>query len=102
MELLAVAELKAAGFSTQAIRRAIANLRDLTGHARPLARLTLIVAGGDLVWRDMADVEHSEISVLRRPGQRLMVFPVGEAHASLLDQLERDETSRRRETADAA
>jgi DNA-binding transcriptional MerR regulator len=33
MELLAVQELSAAGFSMQAIRRAVENLRQLSGHA---------------------------------------------------------------------
>jgi hypothetical protein len=87
MELLAVAELKEAGFSTQAIRRAVGNLRDLTGHDRPLARLTLVVEGNDIAWRDIADLEGRKFSALRRPGQRLMVFPVGEAHARLIAQL---------------
>jgi DNA-binding transcriptional MerR regulator len=87
MELLAVAELRQAGFSLQAVRQAVENLRYLTGRARPLANLTLVISGNDIVWRDEEDVAEAQVSALRKPGQRLMVFPVGERHAELMRQL---------------
>ena len=88
LELLAVIELRQAGFPLQAIRRAVANLRELTGQDRPLARLTLLVSGKDIVWRDSNELTDVTISALQQPGQRLMVFPIGEQHSELLRQLE--------------
>jgi len=89
LELLAVAELRQAGFPLQSIRRAVQNLRGLTGQDRPLARLTLVVSGKDIAWKDADDLSDVTISALRQPGQRLMVFPIGEKHSELLDRLER-------------
>lgn len=88
LELLAVVELKSAGISTQAIRRAVENLRQLTGQERPLARLTLVVQGDDIIWKQTEEVEEARISALHHPGQRLMIFPVGERHQTLLKSLE--------------
>ncbi len=87
-ELLAVVELKDAGFSTQAIRRAVENLRELSGHDRPLSQLTIVVDGSDILWKDGHELSDITISTLQTPGQRLMVFPVGERHTELLHQLE--------------
>jgi DNA-binding transcriptional MerR regulator len=87
LELLAVIEMRNAGISIQAIRRAVENLRQITGHDRPLAQLTLVVRGNDIVWRQSEDVEESQISALHSPGQRLMIFPIGERHQSLVSKL---------------
>ena len=88
LEFIAVVELREAGFSGQAVRRAVDNLRQLSGYERPLARLTLLVNGKDIVWKDAHDLDGVTLSALHQPGQRLMVFPVGEKHAELLRQLE--------------
>lgn len=87
LELLAVKQLRGAGFSLQAIRKTVDNLRALSGEDRPLARLTLVVHGDDIIWRDAGDIDGVTVSAFRRPGQRLMVFPLGEAHADLVEQL---------------
>lgn len=89
LELLAVLELRNADISVQAIRRAVDNLHQLTGHDRPLARLTLIVQGDDIIWKHTEEVEEAPISALHHPGQRLMIFPVGQRHQTLLDELSR-------------
>jgi len=91
MELLAIIELRKAGFSAQSIHRAVENLRTLSGHTRPLAGLTLVVDGGDLAWKDATELSAMPISALHKPGQRLMVFPIGEQHAEMLHQLQADE-----------
>lgn len=90
LELLAVVELREAGFPLQAIRRAVENLRSLSGQDRPLARLTLIVSGKDIAWKDSRELSDVTISALRRPGQRLMVFPIGERHTEMLHRLSGD------------
>ena len=87
-ELLAVLELKDAGFTTQAIRKAVDNLRELSGHDRPLSQLNIVVDGTDILWRDGNELSEVTISALHTPGQRLMIFPVGERHAKMLHQLE--------------
>jgi len=94
MELVAVVELRNAGFLTQAIRCAIENLRELSEQHRPLAPLTLLVNGTETAWEDATDISGVTISALHRPGQRLMIFPLGERHAELLHQLESDDSSR--------
>jgi DNA-binding transcriptional MerR regulator len=91
MELLAIIELRNAGFSLQAVRRAVDNLRDLSGHARPLAGLTLVVIDKDIVWKDADEVSAMPVSALHQPGQRLMIFPIGERHAEMLHRLEERE-----------
>ena len=88
LELLAVIELRQAGFSTQAIRRAVENLRELSGQDRPLAHLTIVVDGLDIIWKETHELSDITISALHTPGQRLMIFPVGERHTELLHQLE--------------
>ncbi|HEX8237383.1 MAG TPA: MerR family transcriptional regulator [Abditibacteriaceae bacterium] len=95
LELLAVVELKGAGLSVQAIRRAVENLRQLTGHKRPLVHLTLVVQGEDIVWRHSEEVEVAQISALHHPGQRLMIFPIGEQHQSLLAVLPNTQTTKK-------
>lgn len=84
LELLTVVELRNAGISMQAIRRAVDNLHQITGKKRPLARLTLVVQGDDIVWKQTEEIEEARISALHHPGQRLMIFPVGERHQNLL------------------
>ena len=88
LELAAIIELKKAGFSLRSIRRTVENLRDLSGHTRPLAGLTLVVDGGDIAWKDAGEFSTMPISALYKPGQRLMILPVGERHAEMLYQLE--------------
>lgn len=92
MELAAIIELRKAGFSLQSIRRAVENLRGLSGHIRPLAGLTLVVAGGDIVWKDADELSMMPISALHKPGQRLMIFPIGERQAEMLHRLEEART----------
>ncbi len=87
LELLAVIELRQAGFSLQTIRRAVVNLREMSGHDRPLAKLILVVNGQDIFWMDANDVSGMPISALQSPGQRLMVFPIGEQHEEFLQKL---------------
>lgn len=93
LELLAVVELRQAGFPLQSIRRAVDNLRGLSGYDRPLSRLTLVVNGKDIAWKDSNELTDITISALRQPGQRLMVFPIGENHSELLYQLRRADSA---------
>lgn len=88
MELLAVSELRHAGFSLQEVRRAVDNLRELTGHNRPLAQLTLVVSGNDIAWKNAEELATIPVSVLQSPGQRLMVLPVGKMHSDLVGRLQ--------------
>jgi DNA-binding transcriptional MerR regulator len=88
LELVTIIELKSAGFSMQAIRRAVENLRALSGTTRPLADLTLLVYGRDLVWKDAKELADTPISALQKPGQRLMLLPIGQQHQAMLQRLE--------------
>jgi DNA-binding transcriptional MerR regulator len=92
LELLSVMELREAGFSLQAVRRTVDNLRALSGQPRPLARLTLVVLGQDIVWRDSEELSEMPISAFHRPGQRMMILPVGEKHTELLQRLHSEDT----------
>src|SRR5438132_4482008 len=56
LELLAVVEMRQAGIPMQAIRRTVENLRQLSGHERPLIGLTLVVSGKDIVWKDALEL----------------------------------------------
>jgi hypothetical protein len=51
------------------------------------------VSGSDVVWKDAHELDEVRISALHQPGQRLMVFPVGERHAEWLQQLQSQEDS---------
>lgn len=93
LELTAVLALREAGISTERIEEAVRNLRLLSGVERPLARLTLVVQGEDILWRDAHEVEGMTLSTLHKPGQRLMVFPVGEQHAEMLLHLEENHSA---------
>jgi|GEM_PF-2095702 len=88
LELLAVIELRQAGFSLQAVRRAIETVRKLSGHEHPLAHLTLVIVGKDIAWKESDEISQAMVSTLVQPGQRLMLFPIGEKHAHLMEQLE--------------
>jgi DNA-binding transcriptional MerR regulator len=90
MELATVAELREAGFSTRQIKDAVENLRRMSGADRPLASLTLVVRGRDIAWRTPEQIP-AEISALRKPGQRLMLFPIGERCEAVRRQLEAEE-----------
>jgi len=87
LEVSTIIELRAAGFTTKQIRRAVKNLRELGGPNRPLARLSLLVSGKDLVRKNAADLDGLTISALATPGQRPMVFPMGEIQERLLARL---------------
>jgi DNA-binding transcriptional MerR regulator len=88
LELLAVIELRQVGFSLQEIRRAVENMRTLSGQTRPLAQVTVVVTGKDITWQDSEEISMTAVSSLRKPGQTLMIFPIGEKHAKLLHELE--------------
>lgn len=88
LELTAIIELQAAGFTGREIRRAVENLRQLLGYERPLAQITLVVCGNDIAWKSACELDSVPVSTLHAPGQRLMVFPVGERHAEWLSQLQ--------------
>ncbi|MCE5199920.1 MAG: MerR family transcriptional regulator [Armatimonadota bacterium] len=90
METLAVINLRNAGFSTQEIRKAVENLRGLSGQERPLVGLVLVVSGNDIAWRDGDEVLSSMVSALQQPGQRLMLFPVGATWSALLESFGQD------------
>ena len=87
MELLTVAKLREIGFDNKKIKRVVANLRTWSGEAHPLAALTLVVRGQDIAWRPTAEISHMEVSALQQPGQMLLVFPFGELHEGLVQQL---------------
>lgn len=91
-EILAIKELRNAGFSLQAIRKTVEHLQTLSGADRPLAELTLVVVGQDIIWKNASDLTNEKVSALQEPGQRLMVFPVGEKHSKLLTQLQAEES----------
>lgn len=94
LELVAVKDLRDAGVSVKQIQRAVQNLRKLTGQDRPLARLVLVVVGHDIIVQDLEDPS-LVMSTLRNPGQRVMVFPIGEQHAQALVELRRPTTRSR-------
>lgn len=83
LEAITVHELRRSGFSLQAIRKSVDDLRTLTGKARPLAQLSLVVIGDDLVWRQVDEVD-AYISAHKRPGQRILQFPISEQAERLL------------------
>lgn len=94
MEFLAVIDLRKAGFSTQAIGKAVENIRRLSGQARPLAHLVIVVSGDDIAWMDQGELSDTSISTLQQPGQRLMLFPVGEEYSLLVSALTNDLTDK--------
>jgi hypothetical protein len=69
-----------------AIRRAVEHLREITGHARPLAHLVLLVVGDDVLVREQGD-EGGWVSALQHPTQRVMVFPIGNEHSRVVAEL---------------
>jgi DNA-binding transcriptional MerR regulator len=85
LELIAVRDLRQAGIPLRAIRRAVANLRRVTGERRPLSHLVLLVLGNDVLVRDSSD--GNWVSVLLHPTQRVMVFPIGDEHRRLVATL---------------
>jgi len=76
----AAAQLRDQGVSLQALRKAVAVVKQLFAAAQPLAEVRLVVRGDDVIAQD----EHSAISTLRKPGQR--EIPELEL-APLVDQL---------------
>lgn len=86
IELLTIVELRSAGFSLQSIRKAVENLRLISGEHSPLGHLTLVVVGKDIVWRDRDELANMPVSALYQPGQRVMLFPIGERQAEFLEQ----------------
>lgn len=86
LELLAVRDLRDAGISVRAVRKAIDHLREITGHRQPLSHLVLLVVGDDVLVQDTAD-RNAWVSALRFPSQRVMIFPIGDEHSRLLKAL---------------
>lgn len=64
-------ELRAAGVSTQSLRRVVAFLRTKKGLTQPLAECRLIVTGTDV---QVATSPEKIMSVLRTPGQTSFAF----------------------------
>lgn len=89
LEAVTVKGLRHAGISLQAVRRAVEELRRLTGEQRPLATLVIVALGDDIVWKEADDVP-GYISAHRRPGQRVLQIPVGEAVEMLRETFERE------------
>ena len=79
-------ELRNAGISLQAVQRAVEELRRLTSENRPLAQLMVVAIGDDVVWHEQGDPT-AYVSAHRRPGQRVLLVPVGEATTELQRQL---------------
>lgn len=96
LEIIAVRDLRDVGMSTSLIRRAVENLRAITGLDRPLAPLRLVVLGDDVTVLDQDDLP---VSILRHPTQRVMVFPIGEEHAKVLNGLNEGARSSEEATA---
>ena len=90
LELTAIIELEQAGFTPREIRRAIENLRQFLGEKHSLSDVTILVCGSDIAWKDTQELDSVPVSALHAPGQRLMVFPVGEQHAKWVSQLRRE------------
>ncbi len=86
-ELVTVMELRNAGISLQAVQRAVEELRRLTSEEHPLAQLMVVAIGDDVVWHEEGDPT-AFVSAHRRPGQRVLLVPVGEATAELQRRLE--------------
>jgi len=87
IELLTIIELRASGVSLRDIRRAVENLRQISGERRPLASLTLVVVDDDILWIDGEELNSLPVSALRKPGQRVLIFPIGEKHTLLIQKL---------------
>ena len=81
LEVLAVRDLRSAGFLVQDIHRAVKNVREMMDQEHPLVGITLVIVGDDVLVRSEDD---SYFSALRRPTQRVMVFPIGNEHAQLV------------------
>ena len=86
-EMVAVMEMRNAGISLQSVQRAVQELRQLASEQRPLAELMVVAIGDDVVWHEGGDPA-ALISAHRRPGQRILLVPVGEATAELQRRLE--------------
>ena len=85
--MVTVMELRNAGISLQAVQRAVEELRRLTREDRPLSQLMVVAIGDDVVWYEEGDPA-AFVSAHRRPGQRVLLVPVGEATAELQRRLE--------------
>lgn len=86
LEALAVKELRGSGVSLQAIRKVVGNLQELFKEKRPLAKLTLVVYGDDVQVK-VNGVDSNRVSALIRPGQSVMIFPLGEAYEGKVKEL---------------
>ena len=93
-EMVTVMELRNAGISLQAVQRAVEELRRLTSEDRPLAQLMVVAIGDDVVWHEEGDPA-AFVSAHRRPGQRVLMVPVGEATADLQRRLETESVGAR-------
>ncbi len=95
LEVVTVMELRRAGFSLQAIRQAVENLRQLTSQQRPLLQLMAVATGDDIVWAESSDPVML-VSTYHKPGQRILLVPVGEATAELQHRLETETAKSKR------
>jgi len=86
-EMVAVMELRNAGISLQSVQRAVQELRQFTSEQRPLSQLMVVAIGDDVVWQEGGDPA-ALVNIHRRPGQRILIVPVGEATAELQRRLE--------------
>lgn len=93
IELLTIIELRAAGLAIKDIRKAVENLRRISGETRPLAKLTLVVFDNDVLWIDSDKLDEMPVSALRQPSQRAMIFPIGEKHNFFIQQLSGSDVS---------
>jgi len=86
-------ELRAAGVSTQKLRRIVEFLRVRKGLAQPLAECRLIVTGNDV---QLASSPEKIMSVLRAPGQTsfAFVFDLARTVAEMKQKIDASERKR--------
>jgi DNA-binding transcriptional MerR regulator len=99
MELITAAQMREEGLSTGRIKLAVDRLRQITGSRHPLANLKLIVLGNDVLWELPEQAEKIVISALHSPGQRVMVFQIGDDYQNLLQALEAGQRAEQEECA---
>lgn len=102
MEVETVMACRRCGISLQSIRKAVEALRELSGQERPLARLTLVITGSDLLWFPDTELKGKRISTLQKPGQILLVFPISQRIEELAAELKQETTANVAERGDLA
>lgn len=96
LEALAVKELRRSDVPLQKIREVAANLKRLFDQNRPLARLTLIVYGDDVIVMENG-IDNKGISAYLKPGQSVMIFPLGEAYVQKVEEVEETKKQEKQE-----